>query len=80
MNGDRYDYIWSEALGDAEGDLQDTCTRQSAEGWHARAMREAKERGHYQRIVKCRQCKVNWAPAEFGNCYVRPECRPWRAR
>ena len=78
MNGDRYDYVWSEALGDAEGDLQDTYTRHSASGWYERAMREAKERGFYTRIVKCRMCLVNWAPQEFGRCYARPTCRPWR--
>ena len=78
MNGDRYDYQWDEAMGDPTGDPVDLYTRQAAEGWYARAMREANERGHYVRIVKCRMCLVNWAPAEFGRCYSRPTCRPWR--
>ena len=78
MNGDRYDYVWDESLGEPTGDPQDLYTRQAAGGWYERAMREAKERGLYTRIVKCRQCKTNWAPSEFGRCYARPECRPWR--
>ena len=78
MNGDRYDYVWDESLGEPTGDPQDLYTRQAAGGWYERAMREAKERGFYTRIVKCRQCKTNWAPAEFGRCYAVPACRPWR--
>ena len=68
IGGDRYDYVWSEALGDAEGDLQDTYTRHVASGWYERAMREAKERGWYQPIVRCRQCATRWAPAPAGSC------------
>ena len=78
MSGDRYDYQWNEAMGDPEGDPLDLYTRQFCEGWSQRAMREARERAQYQRIVKCRMCLVNWAPAEFGRCYVKPSCRPWR--
>ena len=78
MNGDRYDFMWEENLGDPTGDPQDSYTRDAAGGWYERAMREAKERGHYVRIVKCRQCKTNWAPAEFGRCYAVQACRPWR--
>lgn len=76
----QHDFHWDEALGDPEGDVLDINTRTGAYGWHARAMREANERAFYQPIVICRVCKVNWAPREYGHCYVKPECRAWRMK
>ena len=68
---------WEGMLGDPEDDPYDLYTPRDG-GWFARAMQECRDREVYQRIVKCRSCKVNWSPQEYPRCYVRPECRPWK--